>query len=225
MKPVRELNVRAPSGILTLLLPQGAWARSSACAISRRGARGALDLSQMGGHNATTDLQREIADAAIHQCVQCKATKLKPALRKEHWRHWNQGTQCNECEPRAPWGSPAEFAAAIIPEHTAVERVHLQSMRCGQARERFWPRDLHNQRRGISCTCCHPAPQKSARAGDLPPRRALAALLETARRTRRERELQVGAPPWMRVAADDQRHPRSVGVTNLDVNRSHHNYA
>ena len=48
MKPMREFHVRTPSDFLTRLLPQGAWARCSSCAITRRGALA-------GGHNATTD--------------------------------------------------------------------------------------------------------------------------------------------------------------------------
>ena len=60
MKPVQEFGVRQKSEFLAHLLPQGAWARCSACAMRRRalcgqqgGQLGAQLGAQLGGDNAT----------------------------------------------------------------------------------------------------------------------------------------------------------------------------
>ena len=162
MKPVREFNVRTSSHFLTKLLPQGAWARCSSCAISRRacanGRRGAQVLSQEGGHNATTDLRREIANAAMQQCVGCKATKFKSAFWKEDWRNRDRGIKCIECEPLAPGNRPRSLSSEFTCKQCGVVK----------AREQFWPRDLRNQRRGISCKACLPTPPEDRPRGRPP---------------------------------------------------------
>ena len=63
MKPVREFGVRFPSEFLAHLLPQGAWARCSACARRRLalcgqqgGQLGGQLCAQLGGDNATAAL-------------------------------------------------------------------------------------------------------------------------------------------------------------------------
>ena len=158
MKPVREFNVSTPSEFLTRLLPQGAWARCSSCAINRRGARGAQLLLQMGGHNATTDLRREIAKAAMQQCFGCKTTKLKPAFWKDDWRYRDRGIKCTDCEPRAPGQRPRSLFSELTCKQCGVAKPHDQ----------FWPRDLHNQRRGISCKACLPTPPEERPRGRPP---------------------------------------------------------
>ena len=169
MKPVREFNVSTPSEFLTRLLPQGAWARCSSCAISRRRARGAQVLSQLGGRNATTDLRREIANVAMQECVACKMTKLKPAFRKEDWRHRGQGIKCIECEPRAPGERPRSLPPQFIRNMQPMSSDVI-CKQCGVAkpRDQFWPRDLHNQRRGISCQECMPTPPEKRPRGRPP---------------------------------------------------------
>ena len=153
MKPMREFNGRTPSDFLTRLLPQGAWARCSSCAITRRGAH----LPE-AGHNATTDLRREIANAAMQQCVGCKATKLKSAFWKEDWRNRDRGIKCIECEPLAPGNRPRSLSSEFTCKQCGVVK----------ARGQFWPRDLHNQRRGISCKSCLPTPPEERPRGRPP---------------------------------------------------------
>ena len=169
MKPVREFNVRTPSDFLTRLLPQGAWARCSSCAISRRGARNAQHLLQICGHNATTDLRREIASAAMQQCVGCKTTKLKPAFWKQEWRHRDRGIKCMQCEPLAPGERPRSLPPQLL-QNIQPKTSEVTCKQCGVAkpREQFWPRDLHNQRRGISCQACLPTPPEERPRGRPP---------------------------------------------------------
>ena len=73
---MREFGVRFPSEFLAHLLPQGAWARCSACAIRRRALCGQQG-AQLGGDNVTAALQRQIASAATQQCAQCREIKPK----------------------------------------------------------------------------------------------------------------------------------------------------
>ena len=70
MKPVREFGVRKNFEFLAHLLPQGAWARCSSCAIRRRSQQGAQVGAQLGGDNATAALQRQIASEATQRCAQ-----------------------------------------------------------------------------------------------------------------------------------------------------------
>ena len=167
MKPVREFNVRTPSDFLTRLLPQGAWARCSSCAITRHRTRGAQLLSQKGarGDNATTDMRRKIANAAMQQCVGCKATKFKSAFWKEDWRNRDRGIKCAECEPLAPGERPRSLPPQFL-QNIQPKTSEVTCKQCGVAkpRDQFWLRDLHNQRRGISCKACLPtAPEERPR--------------------------------------------------------------
>ena len=100
MKPVREFGVRKPSEFVTYLLPQGAWARCSSCAICRRSQQRAQVGARLGGDNAMAALQRQTASAVTQRCAQCREIKPKSAFWKEDWRARGRGIKCTTCEPR-----------------------------------------------------------------------------------------------------------------------------
>ena len=165
MKPVREFGVRTPSEFLAHLLPQGAWARCSSCASRRRG----LLCAQQGGDNATNALRREIASAATQQCSQCREIKPKPAFWKEDWRHRERGIKCTTCELRRAGERPRSLPPQFL-QNSTPKRNELTCKQCGvaKARDNFWPRDIHNQSRGIMCKACQPTPPEERPRGRRP---------------------------------------------------------
>ena len=171
MKPVREFGVRTPSEFLAHLLPQGAWARCSACAMRRRalcGQQGAQLGAQLGGDNATAALQRQ-SSAATQQCAQCREIKPKSAFWKEDWRHREQGIKCTTCEPRRAGERPKSLPPQFL-QNSTPKRNELTCKQCGEvkARDNFWPRDIHNQSRGIMCKACQPMPPEERPRGRRP---------------------------------------------------------
>ena len=165
MKPVLEFGVRRPSEFLAHLLPQGAWARCSSCAIRRRSQQGA----QVGGDNATNALRREIASAATQQCSQCREIKPKSAFWKDDWRHRERGIKCTTCEPRRAGERPRSLPPQFL-QNSTPKRNELTCKQCGEAKPRddFWPRDIHNQSRGIMCKACQPTPPEARPRGRRP---------------------------------------------------------
>ena len=165
MKPVRVFGVRTPSDFLAHLLPQGAWARCSACARNRRALCGQQG-AQLGGDNAIAALQRQIATAATQRCAQCRVTKPRSAFWKEDWRNRGQGIKCTTCEPRRAGERPRSLPPQFLHSSTP-KRNELTCKQCGEAKARddFWPRDIHNQSRGIMCKACQPTPPEARPRG------------------------------------------------------------
>ena len=165
MKPEREFGVRKKFEFLAHLLPQGAWARCSACAMRRR----ALCGAQLGGDNATNALRREIASAATQQCSQCREIKPKSAFWKDDWRARGRGIKCTTCEPRRAGERPRSLPPQFLLNSTP-KRKELTCKQCGEAkaRDNFWPRDIHNQSRGIMCKACQPTPPEARPRGRRP---------------------------------------------------------
>ena len=169
MKPVREFGVRKKFEFLAHLLPQGAWARCSSCAIRRRSQQGAQVGAQLGGDNATAALQRQIASAVTQQCAQCREIKPKSAFWKEDWRARGRGIKCTTCEPRRAGERPRSLPPQFL-QNSTPKRNELTCKQCGEAKARddFWPRDIHNQSRGIMCKACQPTPPEARPRGRRP---------------------------------------------------------
>ena len=169
---MREFGVRKPFEFLAHLLPQGAWARCSACAIRRRalrGQQGAQLGAQPGSDTATAALQRPIASVAMQQCAQCRETKLKSAFWKEDWRARGRGIKCTTCEPRRAGERPRSLPPQFL-QNSTPKRKELTCKQCGEAkaRDNFWPRDIHNQSCGIMCKSCQPTPPEERPRGRRP---------------------------------------------------------
>ena len=166
---MRDFGVRKPFEFLAHLLPQGAWARCSSCAIRRRSQQGAQVGAQLGGDNATAALQRQIASAATQRCAQCRVTKPRSAFWKDDWRARGRGIKCTTCEPRRAGERPRSLPPQFL-QNSTPKRKELTCKQCGEAkaRDNFWPRDIHNQSRGIMCKACQPTPPEARPRGRRP---------------------------------------------------------
>ena len=143
-KPMEDFGVRKEADFLGRLLPQGAWARCTACAKRRRGLFGRAGAVAGGNTNNPVNQMRMAASPAMATCIQCDIPKRRLEFWPGDWlTHRARGIFCMECQPLHP---------------RERRQKYIKCVQCGadKQRSKYWAEDLKSRHLGIRCKACRP---------------------------------------------------------------------